>query len=84
MSNPPSPRFCVAKRKKERKGKMERVSKQKLLKGCHQFQNVTILAILGCLEFKKFSLRSTILFNISWPLHFEIHFVGLVKFVGGH
>ena len=29
------PRFCVAKRKKGNKGKKERVSKQKLLKGCH-------------------------------------------------
>ena len=33
---PLSPLFCVAKRKKGDKGKKERVSKQKLLKGCHQ------------------------------------------------
>ena len=30
------PLFCVAKRKMGDKGKKERVSKQKLLKGCHQ------------------------------------------------
>ena len=54
---PPSPRFCVAKRKKGNQGKKERFSKQKLLKDCHQGQNVTVLAILECLEFKKFSCR---------------------------
>ena len=32
--------------------KKERVSKQKLLKGCHQGQNVTVLAIQERLEFK--------------------------------
>ena len=48
------PRFCVAKRKKGNQGKKERFSKLKLLKGCHQGQNVTVLAILECLEFKKF------------------------------
>ena len=29
------PRFCVAKRKKGNKGKQERLSKQRPLKGCH-------------------------------------------------
>ena len=53
------PLFCVAKRKKRNQGKKERFSKQKLLKGCHQGQNVTVLAILECLEFKKFSSRPT-------------------------
>ena len=55
---PPPPLFCVAKRKNGNKGKKERLSKQKLLKGCHQGQNVTVLAILERLEFKNFS---------SWP-----------------
>ena len=54
------PLFCVAKRKKENKGKKERHSKQKLIKGCHQGQNVTVLAILERLEFKIFSSRRTI------------------------
>ena len=54
------PLFCVAKRKKGIKGKKERFSKQKLLEGCHQYQNVTVLAILERLEFKKkFYGRST-------------------------
>ena len=51
--------FCVAKRKKGNKGKEESVSKQKLLKGCHQGQNVTPLAILERLEFKNFSCWPT-------------------------
>ena len=54
-----SPLFCVAKRKKGNKGKKERVSKQKLLKDCHQGQDITVLAILQRLEFKKFSCRPT-------------------------
>ena len=45
--------FGVEKRNKANKGKKERVSKQKLLKGCHQGQNVTVLAILERLELKK-------------------------------
>ena len=51
--------FCVTKREKGNKGEKERLSKQKLLKGCHQGQNVTVLAILERLEFKKFSGRPT-------------------------
>ena len=31
------------------KGKKERVSKQKLLKGCHQGQNVTVLIMFAVL-----------------------------------
>ena len=37
--------FYVAKGKKRNKGKKERVSKQKLLTGCHQGQNVIVLVI---------------------------------------
>ena len=37
--------FYVAKGKKRNKGKKERVSKQKLLTGCHPGQNVTVLVI---------------------------------------
>ena len=50
------PLVCVAK-KKGNKGKKERVSKQKVLKGCHQSQNVTVSVILDRPEFKKFSCR---------------------------
>ena len=45
--------FGMAKRKKGDKGKKERVSKQKLLKGCHQGQNIIVLAILEHLEFEN-------------------------------
>ena len=52
--------FCLAKKKKEKETKeKKKVSKQKLLKDCHQFQNVTVLAILVRLEFKNFSCRPT-------------------------
>ena len=57
---PPHPSFfCEAKRNKKNKGKKERVSRQKLLKGSHQGQNVTVLAILESLEFQNFTCRST-------------------------
>ena len=63
---PLSPLFCVAKREKGDKSKKERVSKQKLLKGCHQGQNITILAILECLEFENLSCRSTMVASITF------------------
>ena len=40
-----------------------RVSKQKLLKGCHQSQNVTVLAIVKRLEIKNFPCRPTMVAN---------------------
>ena len=49
-----SPTFLRSERKKGNKGGKERLSKQKLLKGCHQGENVTVLAILERLEFKNF------------------------------
>ena len=45
--------FCVSKRKKENKREKERVSKQKLLKGCHQGQDNAVL------EFKSFLFIQT-------------------------
>ena len=51
--------FCVSKRKKRGKGKKERVSKQELLKSCHQGQYIIVLAILERLEFEKFSCWPT-------------------------
>ena len=60
---PPSP-FCVAKRKKGNKGK----KKEFQLKGCHQGQTFTILAILERKELKNFLASqpwwSTILFSV--------------------
>ena len=50
----------VGKRKKENKGKKERIPRQKLLKGCHESLNVTVLAILErLLEFRNFSCQPT-------------------------
>ena len=56
---PSPPLLCVAKRKKGDKGKKEMVSKQKLSKGCHQGQNIIVLAILERLEFENFSCGPT-------------------------
>ena len=42
------------------RSKKERVSKQNLLKGCPQGQNVIVLTILERLEFETFSCRPTI------------------------
>ena len=52
---------CAAKKEKKNKGRKERVPKQKLLKGFHQGQNVTILAILERLEFKNVSCQPIML-----------------------
>ena len=63
------PLFCVAKRKKGNKEK-ERISKQKLLKSCHQYQNVTVLDILERLKFKntfQYFIASTLWNQIRWP-----------------
>ena len=51
--------FAEQNEKREKKKKKERVSKQKLLKSCHQGQNVTDLAVLEGLELKNFSSRPT-------------------------
>ena len=51
--------FCVAKSKNGDKSKKEKVSKQKLLKGCHQGQNIIVLTIIECLEFGNFSCWPT-------------------------
>ena len=53
------PTFLHSKKEKGKQRKNERASKQKLLKGCKQGQNVTVLAILERLEFKDFICRST-------------------------
>ena len=50
--------FLRNKKRKGNKGNKERSSKEKLLKGCHQGQNATVLVILERLEFKNFSCRS--------------------------
>ena len=55
---PPHPIFLRSKKKKGEQ-KKERISKQKLLKGCHQGQQVTVLAILERLEFKHFFSQPT-------------------------
>ena len=69
--------FCSKKKKREIKVKKEKVSRQKLLKGCHQGQIITALAILERLEFKDFSCRPTMVtYSVPWPIHFKIHFAG--------
>ena len=65
------PLFCIAKRKKGDKAKKERVSKQKLLKGRHQGQNIIILTILERLTF-----QCSMAHPPTPSPHFEIHFAG--------
>ena len=43
---------------------------QKLLKGCHQGQNVTVLAMLERLEFKTFSFTPTTVADKNLGLKF--------------
>ena len=66
--HPPSPcppphththTFLRSKKKKGQQREKRKTFKQKLLKGCHQVQNVTVLAIVERLEFKHFSGRPT-------------------------
>ena len=78
--------FCSKKKKREVKVKKEKVSRQKLLKGCHQGQIITVLAILERLEFKDFSCRPTMVaYSVSWPIHFKIHFAGpAAEFIKNH
>ena len=88
--------FCVAKRKKRHKGKKETLKAETLkaesfkvetLKGCHQGQNVTVLAILKILKFNLFFLAQpwwlTILLSVPGPLHFESHFSGPEQTLSG-
>ena len=51
--------FLLSKNKKGKQMEKSRVLKQKLLKGCHQSQNFTVLAIPGHLEFLSFLCRPT-------------------------
>ena len=66
--------LLLSKKKKGKQRRKKRLSKQKLLKDCHQGQNVTVLAILERLEFKDFSVGHpwwpTVLVSVPWPLHF--------------
>ena len=65
--HPPPPIFFRSKNKIGKKRKKGKSFKAKTIKrGCHQRQNVTVLAILERLEFKKFSCRPTMLADIPF------------------
>ena len=64
--------------KKGKPRKKEQFPKQKLLKGYHQGQNVTVLAILECLEFKKLITIITIA-SFLMRLHCPNHQEGLAQ-----
>ena len=61
----PPPHF-LRRKKKEKRGK-KTVSNQKLSKGCHQGESVTVLASLERLDFKNFSSHPTMLANNTFP-----------------
>ena len=66
--------FCIAKRKKG-KQREKTVSKQKLLKSCHQGQSITVLANIEHLKFllsANHGGENTC--QCFWAFHFEIHF----------
>ena len=63
-----SPTF-LRSRKKKGKQRKKRILKQKLLKDCHQGQNVNVLAILESLEFKNSSRWPTSTFQSSMGQH---------------
>ena len=56
--------------------------KQTSLKGCHQGQNLAVLAFLERLQFTIFFVSQSwwpaIFFCVPWPLHFEIRLTGSV------
>ena len=73
------PLFWVAKRVKGKEWKKERVSKQKLLKGCHQGENITVLAIVERLQFENFCCRST---KVADNMYFSVfHGPSTLKFI---
>ena len=82
---PPPPQ--KKKKGKQKKGKTERVLKQKLLKAITkvQGQNVIVSAILARVSIiQKFPCWPTMVASNSfqcstWPLHFEIHFTSPVS-----
>ena len=58
----PSPYFFTQQKQKRKKGKQRQKRKSlkaETFKRFHQGQNVTVLPILECLEFKHFSCRPT-------------------------
>ena len=75
---PPPLIFLRSKKKKGKPRKKEQFPKQKLLKGYHQGQNVTVLAILECLEFKKLITIITIA-SFLMRLHCPNHQEGLAQ-----
>ena len=54
---PPHPTLTFLPSKMKKGKERKKFSKQKLLKGCHQGQNGTVLDILECLKFKTFYCR---------------------------
>ena len=77
--------FCVAKRKKGDKGEKDKISKQELLKGCHQDQNIIVLAILERLEFENFSCRPAMvvdnIFQCSMAPPYFLYFLFLRVYI---
>ena len=61
VTPPPPTHTHTFLRSEKKKGgkKKKRVSWQKLLKGRHQGQNVTVLGLLERIEFKNFSCQPT-------------------------
>ena len=64
-----APTFFRSKKKKGDKGKKERFSKQKLLTGHQQGQNIIVLSIIERLEFENISWRPTMVPNNTFQCY---------------
>ena len=73
----PPAAFFVAKTKKGEQGKKEKFSKQKILKGCRQGQNIIVLIIPENLEFfLSVNCDGRQYFSVFHAPHLKIHFAG--------
>ena len=61
-----APHFFANQKEKRETNRKKDFSKQKLLKGCHQGENVSVLAFLERLEFKIFPFQIFIFIFFSW------------------
>ena len=75
----PSPHFFAQQKEKRKTKEKKRVLKQKLLNGCDQDQDVTVLVSLGRLQNSETFLIGqpwwpAVVFSVPCPVHFEINF----------
>ena len=76
------PLFCVAKRKKENKGKKRKYLKVETIKRlsprskCYYFSHSRVSRIQKFFLSANHGSQQSVTVSVSWPLHIEIHFAG--------